>query len=343
MVIVVRAPGRQRRAGGRPRLLLAGVVGTPPTGWSVSLAAARARRRLFMLPHWPVFNVADICIDVAAAWILLQVFRGVRPTAAERCRTGAGVTAAVEHRILPVPGEGLDGERRGRGDGAALRPHGPGPPTSSPRDTSSWTAKAVGKSERVVPGAILDVTILVQADPLAVVPEVVEGIKIIHDDDAIVVIDKPVGVAVHLAGVRPHGRRGTWPARASGSRPAARPERQGSSSARRRHVRRDGHLQPSTLTRAEERLSGTARSTRSTTRWSRATRSARGHDRRPDRPAPRADHKFAVMADGRHSVTHYETLEAHRFASLLEIHPRPDALHQIRVHGRAQALRAWAT
>ena len=29
------------------------------------------------------------------------------------------------------------------------------------------------------------------------VPEIVEGIKIVHDDDAIVVIDKPVGVAVH--------------------------------------------------------------------------------------------------------------------------------------------------
>ncbi|WP_395694672.1 signal peptidase II [Nocardioides sp.] len=32
----------------------------------------------FMLPHWPVFNVADICIDVAAVLILVQVFRGVR-------------------------------------------------------------------------------------------------------------------------------------------------------------------------------------------------------------------------------------------------------------------------
>jgi signal peptidase II len=32
----------------------------------------------FMMPHWPVFNVADICIDVAAALILIQVFRGIR-------------------------------------------------------------------------------------------------------------------------------------------------------------------------------------------------------------------------------------------------------------------------
>jgi signal peptidase II len=31
-----------------------------------------------MLPHWPVFNVADMCINVAAALIILQTFRGIR-------------------------------------------------------------------------------------------------------------------------------------------------------------------------------------------------------------------------------------------------------------------------
>jgi signal peptidase II len=33
---------------------------------------------LFAVPHWPVFNVADICIDVAAVLILIQAFRNVR-------------------------------------------------------------------------------------------------------------------------------------------------------------------------------------------------------------------------------------------------------------------------
>jgi len=47
---------------------------------------------------------------------------------------------------------------------------------------------------------------------------------------------------------------------------------------------------------------------------------------------PKADYKFAVMGDGKHSVTHYETLEAHRFASLLEIHLETGRTHQIRVH-----------
>lgn len=30
-----------------------------------------------MLPNWPVFNIADICINVAAGLIILQTFRGV--------------------------------------------------------------------------------------------------------------------------------------------------------------------------------------------------------------------------------------------------------------------------
>jgi len=47
---------------------------------------------------------------------------------------------------------------------------------------------------------------------------------------------------------------------------------------------------------------------------------------------PRADYKYAVMEDGRHSVTHYETLEAHRFAILLEVHLETGRTHQIRVH-----------
>jgi signal peptidase II len=30
-----------------------------------------------MVPHWPVFNIADICINVAAGLILLQALRGI--------------------------------------------------------------------------------------------------------------------------------------------------------------------------------------------------------------------------------------------------------------------------
>jgi signal peptidase II len=31
-----------------------------------------------MLPHWPIFNVADMCINLAAGLILVQAFRGIR-------------------------------------------------------------------------------------------------------------------------------------------------------------------------------------------------------------------------------------------------------------------------
>ncbi len=47
---------------------------------------------------------------------------------------------------------------------------------------------------------------------------------------------------------------------------------------------------------------------------------------------PRHAHRFAVTADGRPSVTHYETLESHRYASLLEITLETGRTHQIRVH-----------
>jgi 23S rRNA pseudouridine1911/1915/1917 synthase len=47
---------------------------------------------------------------------------------------------------------------------------------------------------------------------------------------------------------------------------------------------------------------------------------------------PRHSHRFAVTADGRPSVTHYTTLESHRFASLLEVGLETGRTHQIRVH-----------
>ena len=51
---------------------------------------------------------------------------------------------------------------------------------------------------------------------------------------------------------------------------------------------------------------------------------------------PRSDWKFAVTADGKHAVTHYETLEAFPYASLLEVHLETGRTHQIRVHMAAQ-------
>jgi len=60
-------------------LLLAGIAGNLTDRLLRDPGALRGHVvDLFMFPHWPVFNVADVCIDVAAGLILLQAFRNVR-------------------------------------------------------------------------------------------------------------------------------------------------------------------------------------------------------------------------------------------------------------------------
>ncbi len=60
-------------------LLLAGVAGNLTDRLVRSPGPLRGHViDFFMLPHWPVFNVADICIDLGAVLILVQVYRGIR-------------------------------------------------------------------------------------------------------------------------------------------------------------------------------------------------------------------------------------------------------------------------
>jgi signal peptidase II len=60
-------------------LLLAGITGNLTDRLLRAPGVLRGHVVDFlMLPHWPIFNVADMCINVAAALILLQAFRGVR-------------------------------------------------------------------------------------------------------------------------------------------------------------------------------------------------------------------------------------------------------------------------
>jgi 23S rRNA pseudouridine1911/1915/1917 synthase len=194
---------------------------------------------------------------------------------------------------------------------------------------------AVGKSERVLPGASLEVDVPVAEDRVAVVPELVEGIKIIHDDDALVVIDKPVGVAVHPS----PGWRGPTVVghlSAAGFRIATSgaSERQGI--VQRLDVGTSGVMVIAKSEYAYSRLKNAFRR-RDIDKTYHAL--VQGHpdplEGTVDAPIgrhPKYDYKFAVMAGGKHSVTHYRTLEAHRFASLLEIKLETGRTHQIRVH-----------
>jgi signal peptidase II len=59
--------------------LLAGITGNLTDRLFRTPGALRGHVVDFlMLPHWPIFNVADMCINVAAALILVQAFRGIR-------------------------------------------------------------------------------------------------------------------------------------------------------------------------------------------------------------------------------------------------------------------------
>jgi 23S rRNA pseudouridine1911/1915/1917 synthase len=243
----------------------------------------------------------------------------------------------ADHRSLVVP-ESLDGERV---DAAMARMFGLSRTRAAElisRDLVRVDGTAVAKSDRVLPGSVLDVEIPVERDLLEVVPEAVEGIGIIHDDDSIVVIDKPVGVAVHpspgWSGPTVVGHLAAAGFRIATSGAS---ERQGI--VQRLDVGTSGVM---VICKSEHAYSLLKNAFRRRTVDKTYHALVQGHpdplEGTIDAPIgrhPRADYKFAVMADGRHSVTHYETLEAHRFASLLEIHLETGRTHQIRVHMQA--------
>ena len=120
-------------------------------------------------------------------------------------------------------------------------------------------------------------------------PEIVEGIKIIHDDDSIVVIDKPVGVAVHPS---PGWTGPTVVGHLAGAgfriATSGASERQGI--VQRLDVGTSGVMVICKSEHAYSVLKNAFRHRDGRQDLPRAgagaPRPARGHDRRPDRPAP---------------------------------------------------------
>lgn len=246
------------------------------------------------------------------------------------------MTAAemAEHRSLQVP-DGLAGERV---DAAMAQMFGLSRTRAADliaRGLVEVDAGAVSKSDRVLPGSEIHVTIPIEVDPLVVVPEIVEGIKIIHDDDSIVVIDKPVGVAVHPS---PGWKGPTVVGHLAGAgfriASSGASERQGI--VQRLDVGTSGVM---VICKGEHAYSVLKNAFRQRTVDKTYHALVQGHpdphEGTIDAPIarhPGADYKFAVLDGGRASVTHYETLEAHRFASLLQVHLETGRTHQIRVH-----------
>lgn len=241
----------------------------------------------------------------------------------------------MSERSLPVP-DGLAGERV---DAALARLLGISRTRAAELAAGGGVlveGRAVAKSDRLAAGAWLSIDMSPLEAPAPVLPpEPVPGMRIVHEDDDVVVVDKPVGVAAHPS----PGWTGptvVGALAASGYRVAT------SGAAERQGV----------VHRLDVGTSGlmvVAKSERAYTLLKRAFKErtvekvyhavVQGHPEPTtgtiDAPIgrhPTADYKFAVVADGKHSVTHYEVLEMVPTASLVEVHLETGRTHQIRVH-----------
>jgi len=244
---------------------------------------------------------------------------------------------SVQSRTLPVP-DGLAGERV---DAALARMLGFSRTFAAEVAESGGVRSggaALGKSDRVTPGELLEVEWTTRDAPV-VVPVEVPELRIVHDDDDLVVVDKPVGVAAHpsmgwtgptvlgaLAGagfrISTSGaaeRAGIvhrLDAGTSGLMVVAKSERAYADLKRQFHDREVEKVYHAVVQGHPDPLAGTIDA--------------------PIGRHPGSSWKFAVVSGGKNSVTHYETIEAFRGAALLEVHLETGRTHQIRVHMAAR-------
>jgi 23S rRNA pseudouridine1911/1915/1917 synthase len=235
-------------------------------------------------------------------------------------------------RRVAVP-EGLDGERL---DAALARMFGLSRATAAELVTSGnvlVAGRTAAKSERVPAGEWLEVTL--PTPPAVAPPEPVPGLIILAEDDDIIVVDKPAGVAAHptpgwsgptvLDGLLATGH-------AIASSGAA--ERQGIV-----HRLDAGTSGLMVVAKSEPAYSALKRAFREREVDKRYHALVQGHPDplrgTVDAPIgrhPAGDGRFAVITGGRPSVTHYDTIEAFRAASLIEVKLETGRTHQIRVH-----------
>lgn len=195
--------------------------------------------------------------------------------------------------------------------------------------------KIVGKSDRVHADAWVEVQLPEVSSSLSVVAVEVPELKVIYQDADIVVIDKPAGVAAHPSvGWDGPTVLGVLLARGIPVTTSGASERQGI--VQRLDVGTSGLMMVAKTELAYSRLKQMFRD-RNVHKVYHAI--IQGHpdpfEGTIDAPIgrhPRAEFKFAVMNEGKPSITHYKLVEAFPAASLVEIVLETGRTHQIRVH-----------
>ncbi|MQA78197.1 MAG: RluA family pseudouridine synthase [Streptosporangiales bacterium] len=239
-----------------------------------------------------------------------------------------------DRRTLPVP-EGLTGERL---DAALARMFGLSRTVAASLVGEGQVlldGEEASKSTRVTGGQWLDVDLPAPPAPRRVVPEPVPGMRVLHDDDDILVLDKPIGVAVHAA------PGWTGPTVVAGLAAAGYHLSLAGAAERQGIVHRldAGTSGVMVVARSERAYAALKRAFRERTVDKTYHALVQGHpdplrgtiDAPLDRH-PREEYKWAVVASGKPSVTHYDTVEAFRYATLLEVRLETGRTHQIRVH-----------
>ncbi|MFD2759009.1 RluA family pseudouridine synthase [Gulosibacter faecalis] len=243
----------------------------------------------------------------------------------------------MESRMLPVP-DGLDGERVDAGVSKLLGLSRSRVASIADGGSVRLDGRSVGKSDRLRAGALLDVEWEPER-PLQVEPIEVPELEIVHDEPSFVVVMKPVGVAAHPS-VGWTGPTVLGALAAAGFRisTSGQPERQGI--VHRLDVGTSGLMVVAKTERSYSVLKQAFRDRTVEKTYHAVVQGLldplEGTIDAPIGRHPGSSWKFAVVAGGKPSITHYETLEAFRRGSLIEVHLETGRTHQIRVHMSAQ-------